>query len=188
MKTARLLFRYAFSVAILLGIIALSYLLVGVVKQSEIISTLIATYGYFGIVVVSFISGFNLVVPIPAISLLPAFLAAGLNFWAIIALMAVGMTFADSFSYFLGKSGRVLFSDFHGHLKQLDAIQQKHHTWPLFGLAVWATIAPFPNEVLVIPLSFLGYRLRYIFPVLLFGNFCFNLLAAFGIIQLFNLF
>ena len=186
MKTTRLILRYTFSLTVLLGIIALSYWFVGVVQENAVVSTLLNAYGYFGIVVVSFISGFNLLVPIPAVSLLPAFLAAGLSFWPIIFLMAIGMTLADSASYFLGKSSRMLFTDFHGHLHQLDAVRKKHKSWPLFGLAAWAALAPLPNEVLVIPLSFLGYRLRYIFPILFIGNFAFNALAAFGIVQLFN--
>jgi len=188
MKTSRLILRYATSLSALIGIIALSYWLVGIVQENEIVSALINAYGYFGIVVVSFISGFNLLVPIPAISLLPAFLAAGLSFWPIILLTAVGTTLADSASYVLGKSGRTLFTDFHGHLKQLDSLRKKHRSWPLIGLALWASVMPLPNEILVIPLSFLGYRLRYILPILFIGNVAFNILAAFGIVQLFSFF
>ena len=46
-------------------------------------------------------------------------------------------------------------------------------------LALYASFVPLPNELLVLPLSFFGYRLWKVFLVVLFGNFVFNTLAAF---------
>lgn len=54
-------------------------------------------------------------------------------------------------------------------------------------LFLYAALVPFPNEILIIPLAFTGYRVLYILPPLLVGNGIFNLLAGFGIVSLFGM-
>ena len=160
-----------------------------VVGSSEVVASAISRFGYLGIFFVSVLSGFNLVVPIPAIAFLPVFLAAGLNFWLTIAVVTLGMTTGDSVGFLLGDTGRKLVKGRYNSRVNvlLERFRSKHALWPYVVLFLYASFAPVPNELMVIPMSFAGYRLRYVFPIVFAGNFLFNTLAAFGVIQLFGL-
>jgi hypothetical protein len=99
------------------------------------------------------------------------------------------MTIGDMLGFAIGVVGRKLT---HEHIKEnvmakiLDQFKEKHQFWSYFFLALYAAFAPLPNELLVIPMAFAGYRLRYIFPTVLIGNFLFNTTFALGITSLLN--
>src|SRR5688572_21131937 len=63
--------------------------------QNEAFRETIVTYGYPGLFVLAFISGFNVFVPVPSITFLPVFVASGLEFTSVIAVIVVGTTCAD---------------------------------------------------------------------------------------------
>ena len=156
--------------------------------NNEMIQEIISTYGYYGIFAISAISGFNLVVPIPVVTFLPAFLASGLEYWYVIFTIALGMTTGDTFGYLVGKAGKtVMTRHMKGMMKNLTKWQKKNPRAPLLFLAVYSVFAPLPNEVVVVPLAFLGYELKKIFPIILTGNFIFNVLVSKGIIHIFNI-
>lgn len=159
-------------------------------SSSSIISDIVFEYGYIGIFVVSVISGFNVVVPVPVVSFVPLFLEVGFNFWMVIATMVAGLTFADLLGYAIGRSGRELASSFHHKkiFRRLDNMKSKHYFAPIIALFFYASLVPFPNEILVIPLGFLGYRFIHVFIPLFLGNIIFTILTSFGVINLFKLF
>lgn len=176
--------------AIFVGvIIAFAFWLSKVVIENDTVQGLVNTYGYVGIFIVSAISGFNIVVPIPAITFFPVFLASGLDFWYVILTISFGMTIGDTMGFFIGRAGKTVLS---GHMKNMMARlkkwKKKNSKAPLIFLAIYSTIAPFPNELVVLPLAFMGYRLSRVFPIILAGNIIFNTLVGSGIITIFNSF
>lgn len=118
---------------------------------------------------------------------LDVFLSAGLGLWGIVILITIGMTFGDAIGYFVGNIGRnvvKLDKKEHKILNRLEKFRDKHHTLPLVIMFLYAAFAPIPNELVVVPLSFLGYRMVHVLLAVLLGNFIFNSLAALTIIGL----
>ena len=174
---------------IIIIIFVLAFWLGKFVLNNEAARAFISQFGYFGAFVVAVIAGFNLVVPLPAISFLPVFLAAGLHFFPLIIVMTAGETLSDVASYYIGRVGRHMADEVLRQriVNQLRRFKNRFAWLPLATLFVFACFAPLPNELLVIPLGFLNYRIRSIGIVVLLGNFIFNMLYAFGIIKIFNL-
>ena len=173
---------------IFVAIIAAALYLATIAIESNFIISFIQQFGYVGIFAVAIITGFNLVVPIPPVALFPLFIESGLNFWGIILATSIGLSIADSISYFLGKAGREIVVDSGEHkvITRLERIRSKYEYAPLAILFFVATLAPFPNELVVIPLAFLGYRLRLVLPILFAGHLIFHTIYATGIINFFN--
>lgn len=176
-----------------LAVVGIAFYLAYLSQGNEVVQNAISQYGYAGIFVVAFVSGFNLVVPLPAIAFMPLFLEAGLNFWITITIITVGITCADSIAYIIGGVGHkmLLEQKKYTHEKSLFQkllrIKKKHRYAPLVVLFVYSIIAPLPNELMVIPMGLLGYRYMQIFPIVLVGNFIFNIIYATGVESLFQL-
>ncbi len=173
----------------LIAVIGIAFYFADLARGSENIREVVLGYGYIGIFIISLISGFNFVAPIPAISFLPLFLESGLNFSTTIIIISLGMTAADSIAYLLGNLGKKMVGGKTAR-KMEESIKKIHekYTWaPLVLLFVFASIAPLPNEVLLVPFAFLNYKLRYIVPVVFGGNVVFNILYSQGILNLFHL-
>lgn len=154
--------------------------------ENVFIQEAVRQFGYFGIFVVAVLSGFNLAVPIPAISFLPLFLESGLNVVIAVAIITLGMTVADSIAYMIGRAGRGFVNLNHPILRRLDKLRTRYYLAPVIVLGFFAALVPFPNEILVFPLGFLGYRLRILLLPLLLGNAVFNALSAVGVVSLFS--
>jgi len=152
----------------------------------DFLRVVVQKFGYVGVFFGAAVSGFNLIVPIPIITFLPFFVEIGLNFYVLIFLIAFGMTVGDSIGYLIGKTGRGVFYSKPSRLqKKIDSLSSKHKLLPYIVLFFYAAFAPIPNEVLVIPMAFSGFRFRYMFISLLLGNIIFNVIAGVGILTLF---
>jgi membrane protein YqaA with SNARE-associated domain len=153
---------------------------------SDFISNTAQRFGYPGIFLAAVISGFNLIVPIPIIGFFPFFVEIGLSPALLILTISAGMMIGDAFGYLVGKSGRdIVEVKSQKIIRRLEWIQEKYPKAPMIVLFVYASVVPLPNEVLVVPLAFLGYRLRWIILTVFFGNIIFNLMVAFGFLHLF---
>lgn len=185
---AKQLVRILLWVVSLVLVIAFSWWLSGFISGSERIQEIVLKFGYVGVFFAAVISGFNVVVPLPAVSFLPALTEAGLGFWTSIIVITLGMTFGDGLGYLLGYLGRAV-SDIEETkiFKKLREIKDKREWLPILFLAGYASVGPLPNEVVVIPLAIMGYKFRYIFPAVFVGNFIFNTLAAYGLTNLLNI-
>lgn len=170
----------------LILIIFIAFYLAHLARESSLIRDLVADYGYFGIFVVALISGFNLAVPVPAATFLPLFLQSGLDFWFTITLITFGVTLADSFTYIIGRLGREIIDEKRKMIITLEIVGERHRWAPMTLLFLFSAIVPLPNEILVVPLGFLNYKFRRIWPVILAGNFIFNLIYASGAVGLFE--
>jgi len=175
---------------IIIVIMVIAFKVAFVARDSEVLRQFVLSFGYVGILVIAFISGLNLIVPIPAVAFMPLFIESGFSFWITLGVITVGMTIADSVAYWLGREGRSIVSEAQrkGRLiTYFDKLLKKGDKMPMIVLLLYAAFAPLPNEVLVIPMGFVGYRLSHIFPIVLIGNAIFNILFAFGVVSLFNL-
>jgi len=153
------------------------------------IMNLASRFGYIGILLVSAISGFNLLVPIPIITFFPFFLEAGFHPVITLCVIAFGMTLGDLLGFLIGDTSREVYKPKSKKIiARLEALRDKHHAFPLVFMFLYASFAPIPNELVVVPLAFLGFRMWKVMLAVFFGNIIFNTLFAFSIVQAFQLF
>lgn len=171
------------------GLIALGFALGGSIHGNEDAAELVRAFGHFGVFLVSVVSGFNLVVPVPAAVFIPTFLAAGLGLWATIIVMSLGVTLADSIAFLIGSAGRSFARDrkIWKTVRRLEDLRTRFPAAPLAALAFVAAFVPVPNEIVALPLGLMGYRFRTVFATVLCGNLVFNALFAHGVAGLYGL-
>lgn len=149
-----------------------------VIAQPEIIASL-SHVGLIGLFVLSVISGFNVVVPIPVSVLFPTFMTLGYPAALIIILIACGMTCGDILGYVLGRTSRSMI----GHAvwnARVERYIQRHPSGIFVGVLLYAAAVPLPNELIVIPLASLGVSWqRVIIPVCI-GNMILTTVIALG--------
>ncbi len=184
-KKLEKILQYCIKIGLAAVIILFAFWLEKIATHNEFVKIIAAKFGYAGTFVVAFISGFNLIIPVPAVSFVPLLVASGLNKWGLIAVLTLGMTAADAAACLLGKKFRerleIRMEKKIAHYKE---IHDRHHWAPLAILFLVASVAPLPNEVLVIPLAVIGYSAKQIVPPVFFGNMIFNYLSAQGIMTL----
>jgi len=146
----------------------------------------VRAWGYPGLFAMSALSGFNLVVPIPIVLFFPFFMEIGMHAGATLLTISVGMTTGDLVGFLLGSIGREVVQLPEGRIvRGLRDLRQR--PWlPYVVLFGYASFVPFPNELLVIPMAFLGFSLVGIFASTFLGNFIFNALAALGLTGVFG--
>ncbi len=173
---------------IVLAVVIITAIVVSkMASESLIVQEVVQSYGYFGVLIASVISSINPIVPIPAVTFVPVFISAGLNFWPIVIVLVLGVTLGDTIGYFIGRAGFTVLS---GHMTQymekIEKWRERYPRAPLFILFLWTLISPMPNEILVIPLALAGYSLKKLLPILLVGNFIFNTVLASGVLAIFD--
>lgn len=169
----------------LIGVIGLGLWLGRFVASDDAVQTIVRDLGYLGIFLVAYGSGFNLVVPIPAATFVPAFTAAGFGFWTVIGIMTFGLTAADMTAFLLGRVGRKVDpAPSRGWAGRIERFQERHPKSRTLVLFLYASFFPLPNEVLLLPMGYLGARVRDVILPVLFGNLVFNAIASGGVIAL----
>jgi len=180
--------KYSMQVLGFVLILGIALWLATALQDAGAIKEIVAQYGYSGIFFVSILGGFNLVSSVPVVAFVPVFLVAGLSQWLIIFAIVAGVTVADMIAYGLGRAGKKIIPDsLERVVHRIEKLRERHHLIPLIALFFFAAFAPLPNEVLVIPMALMGYRLLHILPSVLLGNIVFNSLGAFGVINIFEL-
>lgn len=153
--------------------------------ENEQIAEFVRSYGYAGIFIIAIVSGFNLIVPVPAISLLPIYVASGLELSLVFLTISVGVTIADTAAYYIGHISRAVASnEVVKTIQKLEKWRERNPALPFVILFFFASFVPLPNEVLVIPMGFLGYRLAYVLPIVFAGNMLFNIFSGYGLINI----
>ncbi len=141
------------------------------IQDNAHIQSFIYSFGYIGILLVALVSGLNLIVPLPATAFVPVFIASGFDIWGIIITLVIGTTFADLTSYYIGTMFKE--SADHSKIKMVKQIRKYCIGRPFVTQAIvflYATFAPLPNELLLLPLGTLGVRLRVLFLPFATGN------------------
>lgn len=180
--------KWLLHLTIIIAVFALAFWLTRFVQHNSVLQDLVFSYGYLGIFAVSVFSGLDFIVPIPAISFVPLFLESGFSFWPTIFIMVLGVTVADTVAYIIGVVLRRVTSESYDSkiVRRLDRLRSRFYWGPVVALFFFALIVPFPNELILLPLGFMGYHLRHLLPVLFLGNGLFTIGAAFGIVSVFH--
>jgi membrane protein YqaA with SNARE-associated domain len=165
--------RALFAIIVLVGIFALQRQFAG----SDFVQDFAMRGGYLGVFVFSFINSFNIIVPIVAPTLIPTWVSAGLMFLPVVFVMTAAVSTVDLGFFLLGRYSR-------GYLVQrapknktylrLKNLQERNFFLPLVMCGLWVIFMPLPNELVTIPLGFLGYRFLYVAPIIIVGNMFFN--------------
>lgn len=159
-------------------------------RELEVVRTIATSFGYWGLFALSALSGFNVLVPVPAISLYPVFVDLGFQSSWIISVVSLGMVVGDSIGFVLGRTGKELVQTGKYAVRVqrvFERVEARQHILPYVLLFVYAAISPLPNELLVIPMAFAGYRYIPMAIMLLCGNVVFNTLSALGLSHFFSL-
>ncbi len=157
------------------------------ISNSSEIQMLVARFGYFGITVVAIVAGLNVIVPIPAASLVPIFTTSGLWLPLIITALTIGTIIADYIGYILGQlSSRAIDTRYKKSLTYYKSLYEKYKRFLLPIIFIYSAFVPFPNEALLIPLALLGVKFRSIFIPLLVGDLINQTIFAIGIQTIFD--
>lgn len=145
-------------------------------------------FGYIGVVIVSFIAGLNLLVPIPAATFVPIFTAGGIALPMVIFLLILGTMAANVVAYAIGKLGNHFTATHYPAMQsRIETIYTRHRKWLPYFVFIYAGLIPLPNETYLIPLGLLGVRMREFFIPLLLGTTVYQTVYAIGINNLFTL-
>jgi membrane protein YqaA with SNARE-associated domain len=178
---ARQVLRAGLLLALVAGIIAL--------QQSpavaRAITSLVQWGGYTGLLGAAALSGFNLAVPVPVIAFYPSLVAAGLDPVLTVLVIAVGMTIGDAVAIVLGVMGRhTIRPPDSAFVRWAETVRVQHPERVWIGLTAFAAFVPLPNETVILPLAYLGFRPAGIVACAFVGHVVFNALAALGLLQL----
>ncbi len=165
------------AVALILGILHFTSL----VMENEAVAALVNQFGYLGVLITAFIAGLNAIVPVPAWSFVPIFIAAGLWIPLIIVALVIGTTLADLLAFYIGVKTKNIASDRYPKIQSFTTWLQNgksHFVVPVIFLH--ASFSPFPNEILLVPLAFAGVRMRTLIIPLVLGTILYQTAFAYG--------
>lgn len=170
-----------YKLVLLLALIVLAVYMSRFISESSVLVSFIGKYGYIAVFVAGLIGGLNFVIPVPAITFMPFFLAGGLNPVIVVVVIALAATLADTLSYLFGSAGRDFVLEENSKLMSyLDRKKDSNMPWLYFLLFLFASFAPLPNEILVVGYAFIGVSYKKILPIVFIGNLVFNSLGALG--------
>jgi membrane protein DedA with SNARE-associated domain len=148
----------------------------------------IASLGYVGVIVIATIAGLNIILPIPAVTFTPIFVAAGLSLPGIIFSLTIGTLLADFLGYLFGRLSRdTLTIKYPKLIHRLKDIHKHHHQWLLPIIFLFAAFMPLPNEALILPLAVLGISWKKMVLPLFLGNLVNQTIYAYGMHAVFRL-
>jgi membrane protein DedA with SNARE-associated domain len=140
-------------------------------------------YGYFGILLISFIGAISIFIPIPYTVVI--FTLGGLKSgggWAfdplLIALAAgIGSSIGEFSGYLLGLGGRKAIGEkYKKRMNLLVRIFNKYGAVVIFLFA----LTPLPDDLLFIPLGVMRYSIIKTFIPALIGKICMNFIVAYS--------
>lgn len=170
----------------LVAVVTVALFLANEIQNNIQLQTIVASWGYIGVVLLGVVAGLNVLIPLPAGSFAPIFVAAGLWMPFIILALTIGTLFADFIGYAFGRWGRTGISEKYPKLLvQYEKLVTKHRAWVIPIIFLYASFAPFPNEAIILPLAMLGIDFKLMFWPLLFGNLLSQALFSYGAQNLF---
>lgn len=179
---------------ILLGVLALcaivgSFFLAEHVANDEGAQALVGRFGYLGMFILAIIAESSFIVPIPAATFTPIFTAAGFPILGIVTTLVIGTLIADGVGYLVGLGGRHAVAHHYPTFQErIQRFARRHHHLVIPGVFLYAALAPFPNEAILIPLALVGIRFRTLFIPLLLGTIILQTALVYGITNVFEYF
>lgn len=149
--------------------------------EGTVLEDYVQRLGYVGLLLVSIVSGFNVIVPVPVAAFSPLLLEAGMHPVLMVAVISLGMMMGDVLGYVIGRTGRRLVEDrrVKNMIDRLERLKEKPIRSYIF-LAIYSAFIPLPNELIVIPMGMLRYKWWAIFLTLFIGNITFNIVVSSG--------
>lgn len=175
----------AFGIIFVIALFAGALLFANNIQDNEQVKEIISSFGPFGILVVAFVSGLNLFVPVPATAFIPVFSAAGFSLSIIVIILVVGTTLADFVSFYMGTILKPHADK--SNAKVLQFVRKYCKNRPRMTQAIvflWAALVPFPNELLLLPLGTLGVKLRTLIIAFVLGTVVHVTALAYGLTSL----
>ena len=156
---------------IAVAIFIVAVLVAGSLTESQTVQALMERFGYFGILLVGMVTGFNILVPVPGSAFTPLFLSGGFPFVGIMIALSIGTTIADFVGFTVGKMSRSYVEKQHTFwYEKLREFSDRFRWLVLPFVFFYAAFAPIPNEVILIPLGLLGFKIRMLVVPLLLGT------------------
>lgn len=169
-------------------VLVASLYLANFVANNDLAQNIVGQFGYLGILVIAIIAGVNVLLPIPAATFVPVFVAAGLWMPLIILALVVGTTIADYVGYFVGRWSREFAAaTYPKTYARVLSLNERHHNLILPAVFFYAAAIPFPNEAIIIPLALVGLKFRTILIPLILGNLVNQTTLALGVSNIFEL-
>jgi membrane protein DedA with SNARE-associated domain len=104
-------------------------------------------------------------------------------------MLAIGTTCADLISYVLGHFGKTSVQTKYPEIhRKIDYFLHNKQKWVLPGIFIYSAFIPFPNELVMLPLGLMGYKLRKVIVPLLIGTAVNTTIFTLGFSSVFNLF
>lgn len=132
----------------------------------------------------AFIGGTSILIPFPHYLFTISFGAAGINPLLLGLSAASGTILGDSISYLMGKLGSKIFIKEKKRekffTKILSYLNNKHPVVLPVALFVYASIAPLPDDLIMIPAGIINYPYRKLVIPIFLGKIIFNTVLALG--------
>lgn len=168
------------------SILALTFYAAYFVTSNTAAQELLAQFGYVGVFVLAIVTGLNVILPIPAVTLTPVFIAAGLSLPFIVAALVLGTIAADAIGFWLGHFGTPYIKTNHPQsYAWFEELYTKKRWWLIPTICLYVAFIPLPNELFLLPLAVLGMPFRTLLIPLIIGNTINQTLLALGINYLF---
>lgn len=171
---------------IAIGIVLLgAFSLANYVTTNETAQLYIASSGYGGIFLFSILTGLSLI-PIPAVTFTPVFVAGGLTLPFIIIALIAGICVADGLGFYFGHySKSFVLTKFPESYRFVHNIYTKRRRLVVPLVCLYIAFVPLPNEFVLIPLGVIGIPFRSLVVPIILGNTINQTYLALGIQNLF---
>ena len=169
-------------------LLSLSIYLTKYVANDLAAQLFVQDFGYIGVLLISFIAGLNLFIPVPAATFIPIFTAGGISLLTAIPLLIIGTMTANLLSYVVGRLGNQ-FTRLHYPRIQQKIFRLYFERRELLPYLVFcfAAFIPVPDEVYLIPLGIIGVKLREFIVPLFLGTVFFQTMTALGFQNIFQI-
>jgi len=146
------------------------------------------SYGYLGAFIVSFAGAASVFILIPYPAFVFILTAAGLNIWLLSLLAGLGAALGEITGYLLGYgSGRLIDKDYAEKFERIRKIFSQRPKLIPFLVFIFG-LTPLPDDLLFIPLGFIGYSFKKAFLAGFVGKFTMLLLISYFGVNIFNFF
>lgn len=158
-------------------------------QENTALQAYVKSAGLLGVIVIGVLCGLNALIPLPPATFAPLFIEAELSPLMVVGGFVVGTAIADSLSYLLGWFGRGYVNDKHPKVtRYFTKILTTYETWAPYVIFAYFSLAPLPNEIILIPLALLGYQYKKLLLPLIIGNVIHQSIMVFGYSSLFSFF
>lgn len=154
-------------------------------SEDYLTQAIVQEAGYWSVYFLALISGLNPFLPVPPATFSPIFVASNLTVSAIIITLTLGTITADLIGFFIGKYSKdYIRNKYPKTFLFFENASNKNSYFIIFIVALYASFIPFPNEVIIVPLSIGGFPLKKVIVALIAGNLIHHTILVHGALEL----